>query len=107
MNWHKIDKQNCNHSPFSLLVGFTLSDATTPNRGNFCVWPGSHRSLMRPIKKYAKKCAPLQVGEEAAEWAVEDMPDLGDGLQVLSKPGDVVFAHQKLAHRGGPNGCKD
>ena len=38
--WHIDGMGKGKHSPFSLLVGITLSDVTGPNQGNFCVFPG-------------------------------------------------------------------
>ena len=31
-------------------------------------------------------------------------PEIGLGHQMTARAGDVVICHQKLAHRGGPNG---
>lgn len=105
--WRGFDKRSCQHSPFTLLVGFTLSDATKPNRGNFSAWPGTHRTNMEPMKKFVKKMDRWMANEPGVQYETSDMPDLSDGVQMLTNPGDVVFAHQKLAHRGGPNGSQD
>ena len=39
----------------------------------------------------------------AADGSPPLLPDLGTPKQLMLKPGDVVIAHPKLAHRGAPN----
>lgn len=83
--------------PFSLLCGVALSDQTRPNMGNLHVFPGSH--MHEGLRNYyAQKIDDDNQGE-----ADEGKPNLGASEQVLLKPGDVVLAHQLLAHRVGMN----
>jgi len=86
------------HSPFTLLLGVTLSEASSPLSGNFTVFPGSHLSLQSKVKEIVER------GDGSfSNEGLADKPDLGTPVQILAKPGDIVMAHQKLAHRGGPN----
>lgn len=98
--WHIDGMGKGKHSPFSVLVGITLSDASKPFSGNFCVFPGSHRTLLPSVKQCVMSGS--SIFSKEASTAVEK-PELTNGHQVLAEAGDVVFAHQKLAHRGGPN----
>eukprot|EP01060_Flectonema_neradi_P023362 TRINITY_DN3160_c0_g1_i1.p1 TRINITY_DN3160_c0_g1~~TRINITY_DN3160_c0_g1_i1.p1 ORF type:complete len:436 (+),score=40.10 TRINITY_DN3160_c0_g1_i1:51-1358(+) len=93
--WHLdgIDKNK--HSPFSLLVGVTLSPATEPNQGNLVVYPGSHKVLLPIVKDLWEK--------HGVTLSRETRPDLGRGTQVMASPGDVVLVHHKVAHEGGLN----
>eukprot|EP00039_Didymoeca_costata_P006264 m.88735 g.88735 ORF g.88735 m.88735 type:complete len:148 (+) comp13185_c0_seq1:1139-1582(+) len=77
-----------------------------PFSGNFCVFPGTHRYLL-PLVKQQVMCGSELFSQEttpnATQPGIPPKPPLTNGVQVLAAPGDVVFAHQKLAHRGGPN----
>jgi len=81
--------------PFSLLVGVSLSDQTHPESGNLHVFPGSH--LHQSLHDYYQQ----MIDNEEAGEADESKPNLGPSTQVLLAPGDVVVAHQLLAHRVG------
>jgi len=83
--------------PFSLLCGVALSDQTGGNQGNLHVFPGSH--LDKRLHRYYRDL----IGEEGQGEADTSKPDLGGSVQVLLQPGDVVLAHQLLAHRVGVN----
>lgn len=83
--------------PFSLLCGVALSDQTLPNRGNLHVFPGSH--LHEPLHRYYLE----KIDDDSQGEADTSKPDLGESVQVLLRPGDVVIAHQLLAHRVGVN----
>jgi hypothetical protein len=83
--------------PFSLLCGVALSDQTQPNMGNLHVFPGSH--LHDGLRKYYVE----QINDDNQGEADDNKPDLGESVQVLLRPGDVVLAHQLLAHRVGVN----
>jgi len=83
--------------PFSLLAGVALSDQSEPNCGNLHVFPGSH--LCKELHQYYQdKIADPDAGE-----LDRSKPDQGESVQVLLRPGDVVIAHQLLAHRVGMN----
>jgi len=96
--WHIDGFGKGLHSPFTLLLGITLSEASQPLSGNFTVFPGSHLSLQSKIKDIVARGD----GSFSME-SLADKPNLGNPTQILAKPGDIVLAHQKLAHRGGPN----
>lgn len=83
--------------PFSLLCGVALSDQTVPNMGNLHVFPGSH--LHSGLQKYYVE----KINDDDQGEADVSKPDLGESVQVLLRPGDIVLAHQLLAHRVGVN----
>lgn len=97
--WHIDGMGQGKHSPFTLLVGFTLSAVPEVNMGNFTLFPGSHKILQPLVKEQVRQKSGLFSNENA-----EGKPDIGLGKQVIAQAGDVVMCHQKLAHRGGPNG---
>ena len=88
------------HSPFSLLVGVTLSDVLQPNHGNFCVFPGSHHTLLPLLKEQVVKGSSLFSNESQSS---DEKPAFHNGIQLCAEAGDACFVHQKTAHRGGPN----
>lgn len=92
--WHIDGHSTTRHSPFTLLVGITLSAANAPNSGNFCVFPGSHHKILPLVREQVLAGQPV---------FKHSKPEFDNGLQILATPGDVVFAHHKLAHRAGPN----
>jgi len=81
-----------NH-PFSLLLGIALSDQMKPDCGNLRVYPGSHLKMQEPYKKAIAVQSPLDM----------KAVDVGDPVQVLLAPGDIILAHQMLAHGVGIN----
>lgn len=83
--------------PFSVLCGVALSDQSKPNCGNLHVFPGSH--LNGPLHEYYRS----KIQDESQGESDDRKPDLGASTQVLLQPGDVVLAHQLLAHRVGVN----
>eukprot|EP00041_Stephanoeca_diplocostata_P021918 m.518199 g.518199 ORF g.518199 m.518199 type:complete len:246 (+) comp21939_c0_seq6:169-906(+) len=48
--WHIDGMGKDKHSPFTLLLGVTLSAVPEPDSGNFCVFPGSHKLLFPLLK---------------------------------------------------------
>ena len=96
--WHIDGMGKGKHSPFSILMGVTLSPVVAPNSGNFCVFPGSHTELLPLLREQVEAGSALFSNE-----GDQSKPQFHNGVQVLAMPGDVVLAHQKLAHRGGPN----
>lgn len=82
---------------FTALIGVFLSDVSAPGRGNFTVWPGTHRVF----EKYFQEHGPLSL--------VQGMPkiEMPKPVQVLGKPGDIVFAHYLVAHSTGINSSPD
>jgi Phytanoyl-CoA dioxygenase (PhyH) len=82
--------------PFSILVGVFLSEVKTEFAGNFTVWPGSHFL----VEKYFN-----ERGHRALHESMPDLPKLGIGepLQLMGSPGDVVLCHYALAHSAAVN----
>mmetsp|Transcript_20451 Transcript_20451/g.23160 ORF Transcript_20451/g.23160 Transcript_20451/m.23160 type:complete len:405 (+) Transcript_20451:75-1289(+) len=96
--WHTDGTAGGQYSAMTMLVGITLSAQREPNCGNLCVHPGSHEILL-PI--YRKK---VQNGEPSYdEEGSEPRLALPNGIHVLAEPGDIILAHQKLAHQVAPN----
>jgi ectoine hydroxylase-related dioxygenase (phytanoyl-CoA dioxygenase family) len=76
-----------------MLVGIFLSDVRREFAGNFTVWPGSHYLLENHFK--ARGTAALREG-------MPQIP-LGEPVQLLCTPGDVVICHYQLAHTAAVN----
>lgn len=49
--WHIDGMGKDKHSPFTLLLGVSLSAVPEPDSGNFCVFPGSHKVLFPLLKE--------------------------------------------------------
>jgi hypothetical protein len=64
------------------------------------VFPGSH-SVILPLLKAQVEAGSGLFSDEGSSNASK--PAFHNGVQVHAMAGDAVFAHQKLAHRGGPN----
>ena len=102
--WHVDGLENGAHSSFDLLVGVTLSATPKVNSGNFVVWPGSHHACAAALKRLTQAGKPVMDLMDQKEGTAR--PDVGKGVHVTAEAGDVVLAHHKLAHSGGPNaGC--
>ena len=107
--WHIDGLAQGKHSPFSLLIGVALSDQLEEYSGNLCVFPGSHHSLQPFLKEFVSKGYLTHLEREGQVMGpniIEEYPEkplLDSPTQLLLGKGDVVIAHQKLAHRGGPN----
>eukprot|EP01047_Picozoa_sp_COSAG01_P044417 COSAG01_NODE_4011_length_5436_cov_5.572232_5_plen_505_part_00 len=82
--WHVDGMGKGRHSPFTLLVGVALSDTSTPNSGNFVVFPGSHHRTLPLLTASAR------AGRQVLIGGGDQKPDMGAGHQVLARPGDVV-----------------
>jgi len=78
---------------FTALLGVFLTEVSAEFAGNFTVWPGSHTLLE---KHFATR------GKTALSEGMPDIP-LGEPVQLLCKPGDVVFCHYELAHGAAAN----
>jgi hypothetical protein len=78
---------------FTALGAVFLSDALEPDRGNFTVWPGSHRVVEAFFR------------EHGPGGMIDRFPDLplGAPRPVLARAGDAVLAHYQLAHGIAPN----
>jgi len=83
--------------PFTVLCGVALSDQSKPDCGNLHVFPGSH--LNEEVHRYYVE----SVADTSLGVNDPSKPDLGESVQVLLRPGDVVLAHQLMAHRVGIN----
>ena len=120
-SWHTDGLRQGKKHSFSLLVGVALSDMCHPDTGNLCVWPRSHLHIhhwMRhPDGKMArpKVSSPVGAARDSAEKEGDGtvdigysdcdgpLPDMGPPLQLLLRPGDVVFMHSETGHCGGPH----
>ena len=80
-------------SNFTALVGIYLSPVRTEFSGNFTVWPGSHRILQSHFREH---------GPEALRNGMPSIP-LGQPVQLMTEPGDVVLCHYSLAHTAAVN----
>jgi hypothetical protein len=78
---------------FTALAAVFLSDVPGPDRGNFTVWPGSHRL----VEAYLR--------ERGVAAIVDRFPDLplGPPRPVVARAGDALLAHYQLAHGIAPN----
>ena len=77
---------------FTALLGVFLTDVAAAQRGNFLVWPGSHRVLEAQFRRHG------------AASIVSGLPDLLVAPRPLTaRAGDVVLAHYALAHAAAPN----
>lgn len=83
--------------PFSLLCGVALSEQAHESMGNLHVFPGSH--LNQDLHRYYRE----KISDDDQNETDENKPNLGASVQVLLEPGDIVIAHQLLAHRVGVN----
>mmetsp|Transcript_19265 Transcript_19265/g.64573 ORF Transcript_19265/g.64573 Transcript_19265/m.64573 type:complete len:270 (+) Transcript_19265:58-867(+) len=96
--WHVDGFVNGQHSPFTVLVGVSLTDMSAPGKGNLAVHRHHHLRLHR-----------LMAGEPGApsnfalDASMPDRPDLGQPTVLCMHAGDVVVAHQKAPHCGTPN----
>ncbi len=78
---------------FTALLGVFLTEVKSEFAGNFTVWPGSHLF----IEQYFR-----DQGEAAITRGMPQIP-LGNSVQLLCKPGDVVLCHYELAHAAAAN----
>jgi len=81
-----------------------LSNVHEPLSGNLIVFPGSHHYLQNKLQEHGTlEGSKVQCTSATSVWGDGTLPDLGTPVQLLCSQGDVVLAHPKLAHRGGPN----
>lgn len=123
--WHTDGYRQGIPHPFSLLVGIALSPVDGPLQGNLTVFPGSHFPLhacrlsedggfdtARLIHAIATqevysdlRCAgPGFVAQRCEGLPPRPaLPFLGNPLQLMAQPGDIVLLHADLAHCGALN----
>lgn len=89
-------------TPFTLLVGVCLSpgQAVDELRGQFTAWPGSHVKLHEVVRERWEKGL---IDGASVFGGRDSKPDIGPSKRLLTKPGDVILAHQRLGHSGGIN----
>ena len=77
----------------SAMIGVPLTPVRAPLRGNYTVWPGSHRH----VSSYLTQSF---AGTNAVEAIWGDFVPPADclPLQVLAEPGDVLVIHHLLLH---------
>ena len=103
-SWHVDGMLNFRkHSPFSVLVGISLSDWIEPNNGNFCVWPRSHSKILPVLREVVENPKQMDFSEEVLKKLKDRLPSLGDGVQICAAAGDAVIVHHKLAHGAASN----
>lgn len=78
---------------FTALLGVFLTEVKSEYAGNFTVWPGSHLILEQYFREQ---------GPAAVRQGMPAVP-IGNPVQLLSKPGDVVLCHYELAHTAAVN----
>jgi hypothetical protein len=78
---------------FTALVGVFLSPVRRQSAGNFTVWPGSHHVLEKHFR---------DLGPAALSNGMPQIP-LGEPVQLIAEPGDVVLCHYGLAHSAAVN----
>ncbi|QGQ97588.1 hypothetical protein EHS13_23210 [Paenibacillus psychroresistens] len=86
---------------FTALFGIILSDQTEPNRGNFTVYPGTHRAYA----DYFQEHGPEVLFQEEAFQTLKRSPNvpLPEPVQIVGEPGDLIITHYQLVHAGGTN----
>ena len=79
---------------FTMLAVCLLNDLPEPYRGNFTVWPGSHRFF----EQFFRERDPSVLAQGMPR---EQLPR--EPVQITGKAGDVVLAHHHLVHGAAPN----
>lgn len=79
---------------FTALAVVLLSDLPEPWRGNFTVWPGSHRTA----EDYFKHTDPDILKQGRPTY---DLPR--EPVQITGKAGDVCISHHMIWHAAAPN----
>ncbi|KAJ8603731.1 hypothetical protein CTAYLR_000238 [Chrysophaeum taylorii] len=97
--WHVDGMVKNRHTPFNLLVGVALSDQTQPGAGQLVVYPGSHRVILDAYRDRVER----HNGELYVNGPDPNKPLFVNAVDVNLRPGDVVFVHQKTAHKVGEN----
>ncbi len=75
---------------FTALAGVFLSEVSSQDAGNFCVWPGTHRLFSEYFREHGAKCL---LEENQLPPVALPAP-----IQIEARPGDAVLAHYLLAH---------
>jgi ectoine hydroxylase-related dioxygenase (phytanoyl-CoA dioxygenase family) len=86
----------------TLLVGAYLTPVRGPDRGNFVVWPGSHRVIAAWLREIDALAFLRTHGSEALLARIRAL-DPGPEKQLEVEPGDVVLAHHLLGHGAADN----
>jgi hypothetical protein len=78
---------------FTALIGVMLADISTPDRGNFTVWPGSHLLNAAWLR------------ENGIHSLLEGMPavSLPEPVQITGRAGDLILCHYLLSHGTAAN----
>lgn len=78
---------------FTALLGVFLTEVKREFSGNFTVWPGSHLVLEQYFQEQ---------GQAVITRGMPAVP-IGNPVQLLCQPGDVVLCHYQLAHTAAAN----
>jgi hypothetical protein len=78
---------------FTALGAVFLNDVDEPFRGNFTVWPGTHRALARHFAAHG------------TDGLLTGFPPIAmpPARQLRARAGDVLLAHYQLAHGAAAN----
>ena len=98
-----IDGHGPNQDPpgtFTLLAGILLSDQSVPGVGNLWIWPGSHLEHRRLFAERGTRVLQQSFGHST----LLDPPlELGSGIEVRGRRGDLVLSHYLTGHNKGGN----
>jgi hypothetical protein len=83
-----------------LLAGILLTDQTGPQSGNLWLWPGSHRAHRELFAARGTRVLKDSFGHST----LLDPPlQLGSGVELRGKRGDLLLAHYLTGHNKGGN----
>lgn len=87
---------------YNFFVAIALSDGhdVDENRGQLCVWPGSHFATHRTMSEVLREESPSTNVLPAFR---KKKTDVGNPKRVLMKRGDAVIVHQRTAMAPGIN----
>lgn len=83
---------------YSFCAGVALSRVKGRDRGNFVVYPGTHRMIADRVRRR---------GLAALKGGAENILRLPPPVQVEARPGDVILFHYQTAHDKARNDSPD
>ena len=97
---HALPQDNFSTFPRPMrLASLLYFNDVAPQSGGTVVWPGSHKTI-----EALAKSDPERFGKMAQlNQLVRDGYPLGEGVEVQSKAGDVLFYHYLCGHSGSSN----
>lgn len=132
MDWHTDGLRQGKTHGFSLLLGVCLSNVFEELHGNLMVWPATHCAIHKStvgecgaidVPKLKQllgieseeitctskphhgicHCNDSIMDKQRHDNEPQDLPYLGEPLQIRALAGDIVLLHPDTAHTGGPN----